>query len=100
MKKIAIILMSILLMSASLPIQAQENTKKQAPKNMKKDECLLYAKNCKVAVESLQDRIKKLNKEIKKGQKVYSPEELKKLEEMLKEIRMFLDVMEKGGDKP
>lgn len=92
MKKIAIILMSTLLMSASLPVLAQENTKK--------DECLLYAKNCQVAAESLQDRIKKLNKEIKKGQKVYSPEELKKLEEMLKEIRIFLDVMEKGGDKP
>ncbi|MCM2357459.1 MAG: hypothetical protein NDI77_04870 [Geobacteraceae bacterium] len=88
MKKIAIILMSTLLMSASLHVLAQENTKN------KKDECLLYAKNCQVAVESLQDRIKKLNKEIKKGQKVYSPEELRKLEEMLKEIRIFLDVME------
>lgn len=86
MRKIAIILMSTLLMSASLHVLAQEKTKK--------DECLLYAKNCQVAVESLQDRIKKINNEIKKGQKVYSPEELKKLEEMLKEIRIFLDVME------
>lgn len=92
MRKIAIILMSTLLMSASLPVLAQDNTKNNT-KN-KKDECLLYAKNCKVAVESLQDRIKKINNEIKKGQKVYSPEELKKLEEMLKEIRIFLDVME------
>lgn len=86
MKKIAIILMSTLLMSASLPVMAQEKTKK--------DECLLYVKNCQVAAESLQDRFKKLNNEIKKGKKVYSPEELKKLEEMLKEVRTFLDVME------
>ena len=62
-----------------------------------KDECLLESKNCSSQVDDIYKRIHKLDKEIKKGKKVYSPEELKKLETKLKETQDVLDQLEMGG---
>ena len=64
---------------------AAEMTKEQ------KDQCLLASKGCAAEVDSLQAKIKKLNKEVKKGTKVYSAEEIKKLNEKLKEAEKMLD---------
>jgi hypothetical protein len=50
-----------------------------------KNDCLVYGKNCPNAVDSLPERIAKLKTEIAKGEKVYTPEELKLLERRLKE---------------
>ena len=60
-----------------------------------KDECLLYGKNCPNVVDSLQERIAKLKTEIAKGEKVYTPEELKQLERKLKEANEMLRVLQK-----
>jgi peptidoglycan hydrolase CwlO-like protein len=90
MKKIAISLIAGLLLTTAIPAMA-EMTKEE------KDQCLLASKNCANEVDSLQQRIRKLNKEIKKGTKVYSAEELKKLELKLKEADEILKNLEKPG---
>lgn len=56
-----------------------------------KDECLLISKDCQGASSSIQEKIKKLNTEIEKGKKVYTAEELKALENKLKEAEKLLD---------
>lgn len=90
MKKIAVIVMTAVALSATVPVLA-EMTKEE------KDQCLLASKNCMTEVDSIQKRIKKLNTEIKKGTRVYSAEELKKLEQKLHEANEILNALEKQG---
>lgn len=91
MKKLALMLMTAVALSATVPAMAQEMTKEE------KDLCLLASKNCAGEVDSLQKKVKKLQTEIKKGKKVYSAEELKKLEQKLKEANEMVDVLLKQG---
>ncbi len=91
MKKIAVMLMAAFMMSATMPVLAAEMTKEE------KDMCLLASKNCATEVDTLQKKIKKLNAEIKKGKKVYSAEEIKKLQQKLDEANNLLDDILKGG---
>jgi len=77
--------MAVFMMSVSIPVIAAEMTKEQ------KNECLLASKGCMTEVDTIQKKIKKLDGEIKKGTKVYSPEELKKLNAKLKETEDLLD---------
>lgn len=86
MKKIAVMLMAAFMMSGTVSAMAQA-----------KDECLLISKNCGTEVDSIQKRIKKLNTEIKKGKRVYSAEELKKLEQKLKEADDILKSLEENN---
>lgn len=90
MKTIAISLIAGLMIATTIPVMA-EMTKQE------KDECLLASKNCANQVDSLQQRIKKLNREIAKGKKVYTAEELKQLEQKLKEVDAVLKNLEKPG---
>jgi peptidoglycan hydrolase CwlO-like protein len=85
MKKIALIIIATMMFGA-VPVFAADTSAK--------DECLIASKNCMNEVDSLQQRIKKLNKEIKKGKKVYSVEDLKKLDEKLKEASEMLKKLE------
>lgn len=48
-----------------------------------KDQCLIVAKNCSGPSDSVLKRVERLNKEIEKGSSVYTPEELKGLQEQL-----------------
>ncbi|RII28758.1 MAG: hypothetical protein CXR31_02455 [Geobacter sp.] len=84
MKKVAVMVMAAFMMSAAMPAFAQM-TKEE------KDQCLLASKSCMGEVSSIQQKMKKLNAEIKKGKKVYSAEELKKLQDKLKEAEDILD---------
>lgn len=68
-----------------------------APKAATKDECLLVSKGCMNEVDTIQQKIKKINAEVKKGKKVYSADELKKLRQKLKEANEILDSLEKPG---
>lgn len=61
-----------------------------------KDECLLISKDCKTATLSIQEKIKKLQTEIQKGKRVYTADELKKLEQKLKETETTLDELLTG----
>ncbi len=89
MKKIAVVLMAAFMMSATVPVIAAEMTKEE------KDQCLLASKNCMNEVDTIQKKIKKLNAEIKKGKKVYSAEEIKKLQQKLKEAEDIVDALQK-----
>jgi len=87
MRKIAIVLTAAFLTLSAVPGFAQ-------PTQSQKDECLLASKNCMNQVDDIKKRIYKLDKEIKKGTRVYTPEELKKLEQKLKETSDVLKSLE------
>lgn len=89
MKKAALFVVAVLVMSISLPSFAMEK--------MEKDECLTMSINCKSEVDDIQKKVKKLNAEIKKGSKVYTAEELKSLNNKLKEVNALIDSMNKPG---
>ena len=90
MKKSFFSIIAVLLLSMSAPLLAEDMSNK-APMEDGKNQCLLYSKKCKDNVDSLQERINKLNNEISKGTTTYKPEEIKKLDEKLKEANDMLD---------
>ena len=87
MKRIAMLMVSVFTMSICAPVFAAEMTKEQ------KDQCLLASKGCKTEVDTIQKKIAKLNAEIKKGKKVYTADEIKKLNAKLKEADEMLTNM-------
>ncbi len=87
MKKTAIMALAALMMAAAVPAMSQQT-------NEEKVICELAAKNCLNKADILEKRVKKLNAEIKKGTKTYSAEDLKKLEQKLKETQDLLDKIE------
>ena len=89
MKKAALCFVAALVMSSSMSVFAMEG--------MDKNECLTMSMNCKGEVDSIQQKMKKLNAEIKKGKKVYSADELTALNSKLKEANAMLDGLLKPG---
>ncbi|MGB9079973.1 MAG: hypothetical protein WCD00_01655 [Desulfuromonadaceae bacterium] len=94
MKKILIAMLTAVVLSTMTMAFAAD-----APVAGSKDECLLASKNCMNQVDSIQQRIKRIHSEVKKGKKVYSAEELKKLEQKLKEANDILNSLDKPGGK-
>ncbi|MBT1070568.1 hypothetical protein [Pelotalea chapellei] len=92
MKKVLIAVLTTFALSAGTMVLAAD-----APQANAKDECLLASKNCANEVDSIQQKLKKIKAEIKKGKKVYSAEELKKLNQKLKEANEILNNLEKPG---
>ena len=90
MRKMALMLTAAVLMSSSVTVFAQPNA-------AEKDECLLASKNCMNQVDDIHKRIHRLQKEIKKGKRVYSSEDLRKLHKKLTETQDLLDSLEKPG---
>jgi peptidoglycan hydrolase CwlO-like protein len=90
MKRIATVLLAVMLTAATVPAMA-EMTKEE------KDQCLLASKGCTHEVDTLQKQVKRIQAEIKKGTKVYTAEELKTLEQKLKEVNDFIKTMGKPG---
>jgi len=75
-------------MESQVP-QAQQGTK---------DECLLVATNCGRDVDSIQERIERLNTEIGRGADIYTPEELRQLQNERDDYnRQFELLIENGG---
>ncbi len=93
MKRIGLLFVMGLLLTVSVPLFAQQMSPAE------KDQCLLSSKECKNEADSIQKKIKLLQKEIKKGKTVYSAEEIKKLQDKLKEANDLLDDLLKGGGK-
>jgi hypothetical protein len=85
MKKIVVLMIAVFSMAVAVPAFAAEMTKEQ------KNECLLASKGCAAAADTIQEKIKKLEAEVKKGTKVYSADEIKKLNAKLKEAEDLLD---------
>ena len=86
MKKILVILMAVGLFGA-MPVLAAEHEGMKMDKHEGMRECAIQA-------ETLQQKIKRIQGEIKKGSKKYSAEELKNLENKLKEANVLLDNLE------
>ena len=91
MKTVKLLLAAAALMVTTSPAFA-EVTKAE------RDECLLASKNCVNQVDDIYKRMHKLDKEIKKGKKVYTADELKKLEAKLAETQELLKDLEKPGN--
>jgi len=92
MKKIIVYACAVAFVFAALPVYA-------AAQAEGKNDCLIYGKNCPNRVDSLPERIAKLKTEIAKGEKVYTPEELKLLERRLKEDNETIRVLNKPGGR-
>jgi hypothetical protein len=87
--------MSILLAAAILTLSAAPAFPQMS--QAQKDECMLASKNCTDQVDDIYKRMHRLDKEVKKGTKVYTPSELKKLQQKLAETQDLLKTMEKPG---
>jgi hypothetical protein len=87
MKKTALMIITALMVSSTLPVLAQEES------NQDKVICQLAAKNCLTQSEAFQKRLKKIQKDMAKG-KSYSTEDVKQLEQKLKEAQQILDKLE------
>jgi hypothetical protein len=87
-RKIILLSAALLCISGALPVYADMTA-------AQKDECVLASRNCRDAVDDIQTQIKRINREIDKGTAVYTPAELKKLEQKLYEVRDLLHSMEK-----
>lgn len=80
-RKLALVLVAVGMFSA-MPAFAAHDTMKMEHEG---------ARQCALQAESLQEKIQRIQKEIKQGSKKYTAEELKKLEEKLKEANDTLD---------
>jgi Skp family chaperone for outer membrane proteins len=87
-RKVIFLLAAALSMSTAIPAYAEMTA-------AQKDECVLASRNCNAAVDDIQTKVRKINKEIDKGTSVYSPAELKKLQEKLEDVQALLRDMEK-----
>ncbi len=86
----AISVIAILLLSAAAAF-AQDDQERAI--------CNISVKTCQNLVDILQKRIRKLNAEIKRGNDRYSAEEMKKLEQKLRDAMEQLDRVEAGAAK-
>jgi predicted RNA-binding protein with PIN domain len=87
MKKIALAVMAVFLMSAAVPVFAATAQEQQ--------QCAISAGTCLNKAEVVEKRMKKMKADVKKGT-VYSPEEMKVLEQKLQDV---MDQMDKMGVK-
>ncbi len=85
MKKMLLVLMAVGLFGAMPAFAAEHAGMKMDTKDGMR-ECALQA-------ESIQQKVKRIQSEIKKGSKKYSAEDLKKMESKLKETNEFLKTM-------
>lgn len=90
MKKVAVMMLAAFSMAVTVPAFAAEMDKET------KDQCLLASKGCANEAKTIQQKIKALDVEIKKGKKVYSADEIKKLEAKMKEAEAILDQLLKN----
>jgi predicted RNA-binding protein with PIN domain len=87
MKTSALVLMAAFLMSAAVPVFAATAQEQQ--------QCAISAGTCLSKAEVVEKRMKKMKGDIKKGT-MYSPEDMKVLEQKLQDVQ---DQMDKMGVK-
>ncbi len=95
-----ITLLAAALMIIAAPVLAEDraempgmNPAEQGLKN----ECLLVSMNCGNQVDSIQERIDRIQIEIGRGTSVYTNDELKRLENRLDEANRTLNELMMGG---
>lgn len=98
MKRLIVVLMAIGLFGA-MPVLAAEHGDMGMDKMDMHDGMTMDtsdgARECALQAESIQQKMKRLESEIKKGSTKYSAAELKRLEEKLKEANDTLDILMK-----
>lgn len=81
-----------------VPVLAGENGMGlSSDDRFQKDECLLVAQTCRDSVDTIQQRIGRLSKEIGKGTSVYSRDELKRLDSQLQDATRTLEMLISNG---
>lgn len=90
MRTAIVVLAGALLMATSTGAFAEQT-------QAEKDECLLVSRNCRDQVDDIYKRMERLDREIKKGTRVYTPQELAVLRQKLAETQETLRSMEKPG---
>lgn len=88
------------LMVMAVPVLAEEEALKtmiDSGQKPEKNECLLVAMNCGNQVDSIQQRIDRIQKEIGRGTAVYTNDELRKLRNQLDEANKILEGLSQGG---
>ena len=93
MKRIAIVISFV---AASILITALQALSVVAVidnhgKSLRKDECILLAKNCGDEAYTVDSKIEKIKEEIRKGTNVYTPEELELLNKKLNNLFKIKD---------
>lgn len=97
-RKIALIAAALMIMA--VPVLADEaapNPVREPAAQDGKNECLLVAMNCESQVDSIQQRIDRIQNEINKGNAVYTNDELKRLEDKLDDARKTFEGLFTGG---
>ncbi|MDA8431174.1 MAG: hypothetical protein M0T70_18115 [Geobacteraceae bacterium] len=84
---------SVLLGCASVYADEAASNGPSEQQTRQKNECLLRSKDCGRSARSIQDKIELLNEEIAKGRAVYTPEELKVLQQKLDDVNRTLDFL-------
>jgi Skp family chaperone for outer membrane proteins len=87
MKKRAIIVLAALMMSATVPAFAAEQSSQEQVI------CNLASNNCLTSAQTIEKKMKKVRADMKKG-KTYSAEDLQKIEKKLKEVQDMIDQLQ------
>jgi septal ring factor EnvC (AmiA/AmiB activator) len=95
MKKLLVLLMALGLFAAMPVLAAEHEGMKMDSHEGMMMETPDGARECALQAESIQQKIKRLNIEVAQGTKKHSAEDLKKLENQLKETNKLLDQMNK-----
>jgi hypothetical protein len=101
MRRIAILIptLAVAMLINAVPSFSDEGYKTMGGEEAtgQKDECLLVARNCPDSVDSIQQRIDKLQREVNKGTGVYTNDELRILNRKLEDANKLLETMIVGG---
>jgi len=90
MKKLMATALTLTLFSATSALAVQHGTSHKQMDEQCAKECEMLLKNCAQETDSLQQKIARLNGEIAKGTAVYTVDELKTLDNKLKEANLIL----------
>lgn len=94
-------LLAASLMIMVVPVLADEGMMGQTmdPEQQQggKNECLLVARNCANQVDSIQERIERIQGELSRGTDVYTKDELRRLQNQLDDAKRDLDSITQGG---
>jgi len=97
MKKLLLILMALGLFGAMPVLAAEHEDMDMGSHEGMKMNTSEGVRECALQAETLQQKIKRIQSEIEKGSTKYSAEDLKKLENKLKEANFLLDSLNKPG---
>jgi hypothetical protein len=98
MKRMAKVLTATVLCISALPAPSASGQTGQPGSTALRDECLLVAKaDCPNHLDSINDRITRLTREIAKGTQAYTSEELKYLNKELDQFKAMHDYIDRNA---